>query len=53
MPILIDELEIELEPGPFGAGPSQADLMPLAPPEQDLARLLALMDERRERLKVD
>jgi hypothetical protein len=55
MPILIDELEIEVEPAGvpdagLGAG---VDLVPLRPQEQELAALLDLIGERRARLSVD
>lgn len=55
MPLLIGELEVEVlssgVPGPTGDAPP--DLMPLDPGQQELARLLELMDERRARLRVD
>jgi len=55
MPILINDVLVELEPegGPSGADASPADLTPLKPAEQELARMLALIDERRDRLLVD
>lgn len=55
MPILIDELEIEVETTgarDAGSGPG-ADLVPLRPEEQELAALLDLIGERRARLLVD
>lgn len=55
MPLLINELEVEvLSSGvPEPTGDARPDLMPLDPGQQELARLLELMDERRARLRVD
>lgn len=55
MPILIDELEIEVQPaGVPDAGPGAgADLAPLQPEEQEVAAMLDLIAERRARLLVD
>jgi hypothetical protein len=55
MPILIDELEIEVEPTGVSDPGSRAgaDLVPLQPEEQELAALLDLIGERRARLLVD
>lgn len=55
MPLLINEVEVEILPSgmPEPTGDTQSDLMPLDPGQQELARLLELMDERRARLTVD
>lgn len=55
MPILINDVEVQVEAAgvPERDSASLADLMPLDPGQQELARLLALIDERRARLVVD
>lgn len=56
MPIIIDELELALEPSGVpdtGTGGDQAALTPTGPDEQELLGLLDLIDERRARLVVD
>lgn len=55
MPILIDELVVELEPAGVpdsdpGAG---AELLPVSVDEHEMLSLLELIDERRARLAVD
>ncbi|MCG6942865.1 MAG: hypothetical protein LJE69_16640 [Thiohalocapsa sp.] len=55
MPILIDELELDIEPGgePAPATDPLASVTPVTPAEQEVLTLLALADERRARLLVD
>ena len=55
MPILIDELELEVLPtgGPDGVPEAMADATPLAAPEQEVLALMDLIAERRARLAVD
>ena len=55
MPILIDELELEVLPTgvPDGEPEARADSLPLQTPEHEVLALLDLIDERRARLAVD
>ena len=55
MPILIDELELEVLPTgvPDGEPEARADATPLAAPEQEVPALMDLIAERRSRLAVD
>lgn len=58
MPILIDELEIEIAPdAPYGTDASDggpgAEVTPLGADEHQTAALLDLIAERRARLSVD
>jgi len=55
MPMVIDEIDIDLN-GEV-AGPEQSaappQQVPLAPAEQELARAIALVRQRQERLRID
>jgi len=55
MPILIDELVVELEPAgvPDSDAGAGAELVAVSVEEQEVLRLLDLIDERRLRLAVD
>jgi hypothetical protein len=55
MPILIDELELDLEPGgvPEPAADPLCAVTPAAADEQEILGVIALAEERRARLLVD
>jgi hypothetical protein len=55
MPVFIDEVIAEVEPtaAPESGVETEAQVMPLASSELELAQTLALMEQRRERLTVD
>jgi hypothetical protein len=55
MPILINELELEIEPaGVLDSGQGgDAEVTPLTADEMEVVCLLDLIDERRARLTVD
>lgn len=55
MPVIINEVIAEVEPNtapPEDTHPDEAQV-PLAASEQELAEILALIEERRARLRVD